>query len=49
MSIRSDKPKKSKRMEDESYKNDAYWSLPENVRAAIDKAQNKNGKSQFYY
>jgi hypothetical protein len=27
---------------DESYRNEAYWKLPENVRAAVDKAKLKN-------
>ena len=37
---------------DESYKNVAYWKLPEACRDAIDLAQEKiqkSGKSQFYY
>ena len=34
---------------DESYKNEAYHRLPENVKAAVDKAKLKNQKSDFYY
>ena len=31
----------------ENYKNDAYWSLPENVRKAIDFAKTKQQHSEF--
>jgi len=31
------------------WKNKAYWSLPENVRAAIDLAKAKKKHSDFYY
>jgi len=41
MSDESGKPKKKKHIVDDSYKNDAYWEMPENVRSAIDKAQRK--------
>jgi hypothetical protein len=34
---------------DQSYKNDDYWKLPENVRNAIDVAKMKAKHSQFYY
>ena len=34
---------------DESYKNDQYWALPENVRNAIDVAKMKSKHSEFYY
>ena len=34
---------------DQSYKNDEYWKLPENVRNAIDVAKMKAKHSQFYY
>jgi len=34
---------------DESYKNKAYWNLPENVRNAIDLAKMKSKHSEFYY
>ena len=30
---------------DMTYQNESYWRLPENVRAAIDKAKSKNQKS----
>ena len=32
-----------------SYKNKAYWNLPENVRNAIDLAKMKQKHSEFYY
>ena len=32
----------------EDYKNEAYWSLPENVRNAIDFARTKSKHSDFY-
>ena len=32
----------------EDYKNAAYWSLPENVRKAIDFAKSKEKHSDFY-
>ena len=34
---------------DQSYKNKAYWNLPENVRNAIDLAKMKSKHSEFYY
>mmetsp|Transcript_39262 Transcript_39262/g.59922 ORF Transcript_39262/g.59922 Transcript_39262/m.59922 type:complete len:194 (+) Transcript_39262:352-933(+) len=34
---------------DETYKNQAYWTLPENVRKAIDVAKQKSQHSDFYY
>lgn len=34
---------------DNSYKNAAYWQLPENVRKAIDLAKMKSQHSAFYY
>lgn len=34
---------------DLTYQNEAYWSLPLNVREAVDKAKLKNNKSEFYY
>jgi len=34
---------------DLSYKNKAYWQLPENVRNAIDLAKIKSQHSEFYY
>jgi len=34
---------------DDTYKNETYWKLPENVRAVVDKAKLKNQKSDFYY
>ena len=34
---------------DMSYKNKAYWSLPENVRNAIDIAKQKSKYSEFYH
>ena len=36
-------------MVDMSYKNSAYWSLPENVRNAIDLAKLRSQHSEFYY
>jgi len=39
----------SKKEFDESYKNKAYWSLPENVRKAIDTAKQRSQHSDFYY
>lgn len=36
-------------MVDTSYKNEAYWQLPENVRNAIDLAKMKSQHSEFYY
>ena len=35
--------------QDHSYKNKAYWNLPENVRNAIDLAKMKQKHSEFYY
>lgn len=32
----------------EDYKNEAYWSLPENVRKAIDFARTKQKHSDFF-
>ena len=43
-----DKQDKVKK-QDESYKNKAYWNLPENVRNAIDLAKMKSKHSEFYY
>lgn len=34
---------------DQSYKNQAYWALPPNVRNAIDLAKMKSQHSAFYY
>ena len=34
--------------DEEGYKNNAYWALPENVRHAIDLSKKKNKKSDFY-
>ena len=34
---------------DLGYRTSTYWNLPPNVRAAIDKAKEKNRKSEFYY
>ena len=34
---------------DMGYQTSAYWNLPANVRAAVDKAKEKNKKSEFYY
>lgn len=34
---------------DQSYKNEQYWQLPENVRNAIDVAKMKAKHSEFYY
>jgi len=31
------------------WRNKDYWSLPENVRAAVDKAKEKKRQSDFYY
>lgn len=41
--------KQSKSKYDHSYKNKAYWNLPENVRNAIDLAKMKQKHSEFYY
>ena len=34
---------------DESYKNDNYWSLPPNVRNAIDLAKQKSTHTEFFH
>jgi hypothetical protein len=39
----------SSRRKDESYKTAHYWSLPENVRNAIDIAKMKSKHSEFFY
>jgi len=50
-----DEPSKSvspiipSRAVDESYKTAQYWSLPENVRNAIDIAKVKSKHSEFFY
>jgi len=31
------------------WRNKDYWSLPENVRNAVDKAKEKKHQSDFYY
>lgn len=40
---------RQRRVVDTSYKNGAYWQLPENVRNAIDLAKMKSQHSEFYY
>ena len=34
---------------DKGYQTSTYWNLPPNVRAVVDKAKEKNRKSEFYY
>ena len=45
----SDHSSERTEIEDGSWKNEQYWALPENVRAAIDVAKMKKKHSDFYY
>lgn len=47
--VDSDGRDSSRNRKDYSYKNKAYWNLPENVRNAIDLAKMKQKHSEFYY
>ena len=38
-----------KNWEPEDWRTEQYWTLPENVRNAIDKAKSKKTNSDFYY
>lgn len=45
----TDRSNQRTRLIDPSYKNEAYYALPENVRSAIDVAKAKSKHSEFYY
>ena len=46
--VYSDSSSEGDPMARQNYKNAAYWSLPENVRQAIDTAKKKSKHSDFY-